>query len=403
MKRRLLPLAVALIALVAAGCYETEVHVKLLPSGAALLIHTVSMPAAALTMRLSSVGASPAQAEKELAQLADQDATLIGDMEVIDIAVQPAGDHVRIVRRYLFANAERLARFLDLLGLTVKPAPGKAVVGLTAAAERLDMEKLTRLGRFYEKPENGDQNGEGKLKSPGGFTLRLTLPETPEQVAPAARKEGRTVSWTVGEDNFGQPFKVAASAKKEDGKLLPLGAAAAFDGAAVDRLLATMPADGAADFTRRMGGRLIPIIHARIDEKLQVDLAFLWASDDVSRDAAERFRRLDEALIPELTVNYYEWLELLRVDGQRIVAEGFRRRAPLAAKDLAGPLTVAKVAGQPQLTFTPPAMYATETPASGPADRVVAMLVVTFPGGQTKHQAVTVADLHSGKPIILAP
>ncbi len=395
MNRRLL-LAFALVALLLAGCYETEVQVKLLPNGQALVIHTVSMPAAAFNMRLSAVGATPPLAENELAQLAEQDVALVGkQMELIDLSYQTTNDRVRLVRRYLFADREHAARFLDLLGLTFKIADSCSAVAATASADRLDLQKLTRLGRFFEKTDNGQQ-AEGKIKSTSSFTFRVTLPDYPDPGTPPGRKEGRTTSWMVNEENFDQPFKVAVSAKKKKIAPLPLGRSAPPAGAAIDAVLASLPTDGADDFTRRMGGRMIPIVHVRVGKDLRADLSLLWASDEISRDAADYFRRLEALLYPELNVNYYEWIEVLNFDDQRTVAEGYRTREPLSSKQLkklGGAISISKKDGKENVAFDLPKLYQTKSPANGPADRVVAMLVVTFSDGQTVHAPVTVGGM----------
>jgi hypothetical protein len=391
--------------LLLAGCYEVELRVNLLPTGEVMLTHAVSLPSPALNMRLSSMGATPAQAEKELTQLAQQDAALIGATEIIDLELAPAGDKMRVTRRIVFADGARLARYFELLGLTAKTELTKKRASLAVEADHLDIEKLARLGRFFEKQDKPAGSPAGAaLKGGATLTLKVSLPDAIEQATPPGRREGGAVVWTVPEDAFGQPFKVDATAKLGATKPLAVGPARPFDGAAADRALAAVSPPDARDYLRRMGGRVVPILHARIGEKGQTDLALLWTSDEVSRDAERYHRRLDALMIPETAQNDYQWIEALQLEDRRVVADGWRSREDFEPKELGGAIAVAKVEGKWRLTFTAPRLYAGAAAAlAGPPDRVVGVLVVSSPKGKTKHAPVTVADLQAGKAITLEP
>jgi hypothetical protein len=351
-------------------------------------------------MRLSSMGVTATQAEQELVQAVEQDAALIGRMQVIDVTLTGGTDKTRLVRRMVFDDVTHLNRYLELLGLSAAYKPSCRTASLTVAADRLDLQKLTRLGRFFEKQESGKSENE-MTKNNSSLVLQVTMDRPIQSVEPAGRRDSRHVSWQIAEENFNQPLKAVVTTKRQADKPLPIGRGYPANLGAAEALRAALPAEGVADFTRRMGGRLVSLVHVRLDDKLNTDLAWLTPDDEIAQSAADYHRRLDAYLLPELGINYYEWLEVLSLDGQRIVAEGYRTRRPFAPKDLPPTLAVSVVGKKPQVAFTPPKLYIDlADEASG--QRVVTVLVVTFPSGKQKHRAITVADVRAGKAMVLA-
>lgn len=390
-----LGLAVALLALVLTGCYEVDLDVRVFPTGEALVTHTVTMPGAAFNMRLGSIRVTQTQLRNQLRELTEQDAAAVGNARVVDVAVQSGSDKARIVRRLIFDDASHIAPYLALFGLETEYKKGCFSRKLHVSAPTLDEEKLVRLGKYYEA-QNTELPPNPQFKSNRRFALRIDLPGQVKKAEPAPRIDEAGLAWVVNGIDYQQPFDVSVKVKPRRQKTGVIGQAAVLDGDAIDRVLAALPADRSAAFTRRLGGRLTPILHVRLDKKARADLALLWSADAVSADAAAYHRAVDALVLPDLSTAYFPYLEVLEIDGQRIVAEGYRRRGPIPAAKLDGALRVAKKADEFEVSFSSPRVYAKTGDGAGTPDRVAAVIVVTFPSGAVGHRVITVRDLREG-------
>lgn len=400
MKRKRCLVAILLVVLMLAGCYDVKVRLQVFPNGELLVTHDVVVPASVYDTRRSALGLSPQDVENDLRQSLEQDAALIGKARVIDAAVHRVGTNVLLQRRVIFTDPARAARYLELLGLTGEISVKKGDAAVAVKAAKLELARLVRLGKFYEEtkaPATADNS-----QSPSGnrFTLQLDLPGNLVAEEPLARRDNGELAWSVEEAQFDAPFQAAAKTKAEKFVPWPGAAGAKVDGEAIARLLAAFDDAAAADYTRRLGGRITPILHLRLDKNLKVDWAILWAGDEIGRAAAQYQARVDALLLPELGHNYYRWLETVGEGERRTVAEGYRTRQPLPAKDLGGPLTVTRQGNEARVVFAPPAVYR-QIAAAGPASRIVGMLVVTFPDGREQSRVITAADLQSGRPVEL--
>lgn len=399
MKAPRLFLLLALVGLLALGCYDVKLRVRIYPTGELLLTHDVLVNSSVYEMRLSGLGLTQPDVEKDLQRLLEQDAALVGRARVIDATVHREGDNMLMQRRLLFDEPARVARYLDLLGLTGEVRVKKNRAAVEIRAEKLELSKLVRLGKFYEEQK---ESAPGAKSTPSGdrFTLLLSLPGEVGQETPLGRREEDAVSWTVEREQFAAPFQVLLKTKSARHRPWPGACGAMVDGEAFARALTALDTGEAAEATRRIGGRMMPILHLRLDKDLRVDWALLWVDDPVSHAASQYLYRADTLLLPELSHNYFRWLEVLTVADRRLVAEGYRTRQPLAAKDLGGSLAVTKQGREARVIFTPPAAYR-EIKATGPASRAVGLLAVTFPDGREQNRIITAADLQSGKPIEL--
>ena len=401
MKRKQMIPVLLLIVLVAllTGCYEVKVDVQVYPTGEALLTHVVTIPTMAVNMRLKSMSISAVDMRKMIEQQAEQDAVQIGETQLVDATIRQGPDSTTITRRFLFAEAEHLSAYFELLGLEAKYKRGCFRHKFAVEAPAVDEGKVVRLGKFYEPPPKKEQVITESFATERSFTLRVTMPGSDKKVEPESEKFGNAWEWKIAEERYPEPLAVDYQTRRKKAKLPPLGKPATSDFAVIDRVLTGLPGDGAAEFARRFGARLTPVLHLRLDKRDRVDLSLLWRADETAAQAADYHRQVDTLTAPDFAAAYFPYVEALELDGGRIVAEGFRRRAPCKAKELTGALRVERDGKRQVVVLQTPRMYRGAGAKAGPPERVVAVLVVTFPDGAQQYRVITVADLRAGKAI----
>jgi hypothetical protein len=391
--------------LLTAGCYEIKLDVQVYPTGEALVTHTVSMPAAAVRMRLSALKRSDTDVLDEMRAQAEQDARVVGGTRVVDVKVIPGENKLSLRRRFLLDDPAKLKHLLALFGLDAEYKKGCFSQGFTAQAATLDERKLARLGPYFEQRGESEPSVNAMAaKEAASFTLTATLPG-PEKVA---EPEGAWIRgarvWSVPEERYGNAFVVRLQAGNKHAKLPALQTATPLDGRAIDAVLATLPGHETADFTRRLGGRLLPVIHVRMDKKGRADLAILWRADELISPVADYHGNLDALAMPDLAAAYFPFVEVLNLEGETVVAEGYRRYRPFDAKQLTGALRVNGRGKNGAVSLQLPQVFVLETVGErgGTSGRPVAVLVATFAGGATTHRVLTVDDLRQGRKVVLS-
>ena len=409
MKRIRLLTALVLSIMLLAGCYEINLQIKVLETGRTLLAHNVVLQNTMFQMRLSELKLSPTQVRNEVRRLADQDAATLSHVQVAGVSVIAEKDNTLISRQFLFDDSASLVKYLELLGLTANLQQSKSFwskkiegFSLKLSAVKIDDEKAMRIGRLYQKPKDMQMNNPS-MPPAGSFSLDVELPGQIQTINPGTVRDSQGLNLKIPADKFEQPFEAEIVSKLSPPKALPLDQATAFDAAALDQLLASSVAAGGADFARRMGGRIYPLVHARIDKKMNVDLSLLWVADDINQLPIDYYGRTDRLLFPELTTNYFDWIELDRVGGEEIAGQGFRTREPFAADELKGPLRIEKQKnGRIAVSLALPRIYDQSAKAAGDPSRVVAVVLVTLPDGKDLEKIIRVGDLQAGGKAVIA-
>ncbi len=394
MNKTVVLLGLVLLALGSAGCLEVDVRVQMFEPGQGVITHQVSLPRAVVGMQGGGNSPSLEEMEKQLNMLATADTGAIAGLQKGPTFLRSENDKITLTRTLMFRDGQALAGYLDLLGLkvsltrkTLSLSSRLKSSAFTADAPNLDIKKLARLGDSLSTPPPD---------SPITFRLTVTLPGKVERVVPENTAAGNTAVWTCAGNEFSQPFHREFVAATEGRSIDRLGQPADFDGARADTLLA-----GLTDvaFLQRLGNRSYPLLHVRLDKKLNTDLAVLTVTDDMTGSPAMYQQRVDEVLLPELTANYYVWGELAQLGGQSLYAGGWRARETTAAAKLNGPLRVSRAGGRVVVSFTPPRMLNAPDGQADSPERIVAAILVTYPDGSEQSAYVRVKHLRTGQTV----
>ncbi len=339
---------------------------------------------------------TPDELEQKLVAQAATDAALIKGLRMGRATMRTDGDRTVIMRVFLFDDAKALAGYLDLLGLKTVLERKTAFLSsrlkscsLKIDAPLLDAKKLARLGDTLDR---------APASIPATLQLAAVLPGKVDKVAPANAAAGDAAVWDVPSDQFAHVFHAELSTTVPSPASLPLGASAPFDGAAVDALLAGADA---GPFLQRLGNRSYPLLHVRLDKRLNVETSLLWITDELSEAMAAYQARVDYALLPELRRNYFEWTELVTLGNQTYLAGGWRARETTPAKKLTGALAVRRDGDHVIVAFTPPRMLNGPGSQADSPERIVAAILVTFPDGREQSAFVRVKNLRAGEAVEL--
>ncbi|HPQ71404.1 MAG TPA: hypothetical protein PKW95_19910 [bacterium] len=402
MKKILIVSVLLTLVLLLTGCYEVDLRVHVFETGEGLLTHAVKLPTAAFNMRLSSMQTDTAALTKELQESTAADAAAIEGLTLAGVAVVAEANKTVIERQLLFADGKALSAYLALLGLDTKLQHKKTLFckrtkgfDFTLHAERIDQQKIVRIGRYYE--DNPSGMGEQKqMLQASSLTVAVNLPGALETIAPDTRRDEGAYVWSVRGDQYEQPLDAHLAVKTA--KAAPLAMA---DQPPTKAFATVTDGEGGQEnfalFTRRLGGRFIPVLHARLDKKGRVDLALLWLTDEVSGQYGPYYRRVDEMLLPEIAANYFSWMELVALDGQDRLAAGYRSRRPFAAEQLEGMFAIAKDGSS--ATFFTPKVDTTQTDG----ERPTMVVKVTFADGRETQHIVRAKELTANTPIPLRP
>lgn len=404
MKKTLTAVVLLLLVIILAGCYEVEMRVRVFETGEGLLTHAVKLPTIAYNMRLSALQTDTATLKKELRESTLADAAPIDGLQVAGVAVIADGDKTVINRQLLFADGRALSAYLDLLGLNAQLQRKttlfcKRTKGFefSLQADKIETEKIVRLGRYYEDSPSGLGNRQMPMKmSQGSLEIAVELPGELKAIAPDTRRENGGYRWTLPGDQYEQPLDLRLAGKLAKVKPLAMDEQPLGKPFTAKLVGDSDPAEYEA-FARRLDERFIPLLHARVDKKGRVDLALLWLTDDISAGYTAYHRRIDDLLLPELHTNYFSWMELCALDGENRLAAGYRSRRPFPTERLVGMLAVAKD-GTAATFFTPRVES-----IAGDGERVAMIVKVTFADGRTAQAQVYAKDLANGAPIVLKP
>jgi len=403
--KRMLLIGLLLTMLLTAGCYDVELRVQVFENGQGSIDHTVILAKAMYQMRLAAKELTDQKALASLRSLAATDAAATGGLQIAEVKIANVGGNVHLVRRFLFDDAQAMNRYFSLLGIQTDLKVKKTffcrrVKGFdfTAKAATLDIQQLTRIGDFYEaQQQEGAMPG---VASPDHLSLVVALPGETGQVEPDTRRERGAVFWTVSSEQFAQPHSFTLAAKLPKRKPQDVQTQLPFDVGAVLRPALAASPDEAVKLLSRLGSRAVPVLHVRLDKQRRADLALLWAPDEVLADAAAYHAQLDAMLFPDLTTNYYRWMEVVTVNDEQRLATGYRTRKPLKADQLTGALRIEKTESGAAVSFTPPPI---NWPAGvEPPDYPALLLIATFPGGGQQQRVVTYAQLRQGSKITVA-
>ncbi len=402
MKKFLTVSVLLTLVLLLAGCYEVDLRVHVFETGEGLLTHAVKLPTMAYNMRLSSMQTDTAALTKELQDSTAADIASIDGLTLAGVAVVAEANKTVIERQLLFADGKALSAYLALLGLDAKLQHKKTLFcqrtkgfDFTLHAASVDQQKIVRIGRYYE--DNPSGMGEQKqMIQASSLTVAVNLPGALETIAPDTRRDEGTYVWNVTGEQYQQPLDVHLAVKTA--KTAPL---AMLDQPPTKAYAMVTDGDGGQEnfalFTRRLGGRFIPVLHARLDNKGRVDLSLLWLTDEIGAQYGPYYRRVDEMMLPEIAANYFTWMEIVALDGRNRLAAGYRSRQPFAAEQLNGMFAIAKDGSS--ATFFTPKVDTTQTDS----ERPTMVVKVTFADGREAQHVVHAKELQANTPILLRP
>ncbi|HPM77541.1 MAG TPA: hypothetical protein PK961_10645 [bacterium] len=394
--------ALLTLILLLTGCYEVDLRVRVFETGEGLLTHAVKLPTVAYNMRLSSMQTDTATLTRELQESTAADVAAIEGLTLAGVAVIAESNKTVIERQLLFADGQALSAYLTLLGLEAKLLQHKTLFcrrtkgfDFTLHAERIDLEKIVRIGRYYEASPSGMGENQQALKA-SSLTVAVNLPGALATIEPDTRRDEGTYAWSVTGEQYEQPLDVRLAV--QTAKAAPL---AMLDQPPTKIFAASATGDEAAAdfaaFARRLGGRFMPVLHARLDKKGRVDLSLLWLTDEIGAGYGAYHRRVDEMLLPEIAANYFTWMEVVAVDGQNRLAAGYRSRRPFEVEQLQGMFSIAKD-GSSATFFTP----RVDT-AQADGERPAMAVKVTFADGRQAQYVVRAKELTANTPILLRP
>jgi len=398
MRKTLVLLTIAALALALAGCLEIDVKVQMFEPGQGVIVHEVRLPAATFNMQAMSMHLTSDQLEQKLSGLATADAAVIAGLQVGRATIRSDGEEITLSRVFLFQDEKALASYLNLLGLKAvleRKTSGlftKRLAGcaLKVDAATLDAKVLARLG---------DALAQAPATIPATLRLIATLPGRVESVVPANSAAGHTAAWEIPSDRFNQAFHAEFVTRVPKPREAELGEPAPFDGTAVDAIIGGLASSA---YLQRLGNRSFPLLHLRLDKKLNADLSVLWVADDITENMAAYHQQVDELLLPELRANYYDWLERVTLGAQTYLAGGWRARETVPAKKLTGALAVRREGDRIVVSFTPPRMLNAPDNQNDSPERIVAAVLVTFPDGREETIFVRVKHLRAGETIEVA-